>query len=1165
MRLNLWLLATAVFGASAPVLVTGQDASPLDLKLVPVKLESENMGSVREYSTVMYEVLDGINHVKKVLEADQMLTAHEISSEAQMEKLSTTSKMLHKAVQDFQSTPEVEMAPAELQIAIEQLSKELEETHTVVTAAVARDLGTTTSQPQRRLDLEGENPTQKQKHPLIRQYSQHRKLRRHLDIHDKLTNGDHSFVNDLMSRLSQGSRRTRSHGRNLATANETLVETCDKVVACMNEYTLFDFVAYFYGDYVGDDGVIDSDKIPKKQGYKDFFDKLGAIRDVMKTVSTDNGSKVNNCRKLMREMHKNELSELYNETYYEKYVGPSWREVCSAEGSTKYIKLEEIKNKVGKNVAYHLFEDMALCAEDIGDPILFDDDGLARVPIKPDSDKRFQRSRSIAGTRYDFDEYGQPGFPIEPKAFFRYVTLDPLQSSQFRIVHPDCYHKVNKYFKDVVLRSHFNISNVDYLGRSYPNKIVWDCDQTEQHSDTNRDYKCTVKIDNKDICGVMEVKNKRYHPSTEDVVGSGVVSNTLEEGSVYSLEPFDMDDTMSILLGPKKSIGLVCAFSETTKEMPGYCCLDQPWEREGDLFGVKYACEETKEKCNHIATGLGGFSEDSCKIYSGTYCTNPVDCSALSECVKSELEWAKANKRATFAAFLGAAPQANDTSSFAACADLKEYFGFPSEYPDVLEICEDISYLRYDSNFEKLDGSDSGSSGELPDMPETEDLKPPKTHAKNSNYYNDQVVVLYQLEKSTLTLEKVYDLLDAFTCPTGIPWVTQGCQTVKNIAIVIAFLAKWDNESSSIVLDYKYGQDQISDFDMYTLSENAAAVFGNMKLLNANLKSSTGALYKTLGAMQKEIITIKETVKSSSARRLGHLSARTMVDSDGSITEVLEVRPLPSLGWEQDKESGLIRVPQQVFQSAEHAINFLHSSLSSHDDGAELNITEAIALQCSSEFEVLPVPTKNITTAINGTIGMAKKFLLAVDTKSPVVHCGFSKDSVVSSDGKALLLSEKRNDGGLLDSTFWYTIKDDCSKTVVVDVVVSSNEFDERTSVFLAKSVTGGSKQAKVLVAPTTCKGRNLGAGLCHSSSTTTERVYDIRVTATDSSGLVGVDTCHIVVTPPHETDGNVGDSLGSNKSVRGARDGLAELLDEAAKDPQFEVAFMTITTESTF
>ncbi|CAB9513033.1 expressed unknown protein [Seminavis robusta] len=52
------------------------------------------------------------------------------------------------------------------------------------------------------------------------------------------------------------------------------------------------------------------------------------------------------------------------------------------------------------------------------------------------------------------------------------------------------------------------------------------------------------------------------------------------------------------------------------------------------------------------------------------------------------------------------------------------------------------------------------------------------------------------------------------------------------------------------------------------------------------------------------------------------------------------------------------------------------------------------------------------------------------------------------------------------------------------------------------------------------------------------ERVYSVRVTATDDAGLVGVDTCHIVVGA--ENDNALAApqrDLKAKKSVRGAAD----------------------------
>ncbi|CAB9521613.1 expressed unknown protein [Seminavis robusta] len=1132
-----------------------------DLTQVTVELPTidDGKGGVQEYSAAIYEVMEGINDVKKLLQVQKSVPVHKVTMEDQMDQFASVTMMLQKAVQDLQKAPESEMASVEIQMLMQEVSHELENAQKV---AIDVKEATIKASAQRRLTDEGASYNggtgsrgASLSSMIPKKYRSHPKLRQHFKIHDKIVKGDHTHLDHMLERLTP---RSTMHGRRLGNSTaETMEETCEKTVSCVKEFSLYDFVAHFYGDYVNDEGKIDEKKVSKHMSKKvsssfDFFTKLESVRDAVKAID-DNGLNQSNCVTFLREMHQSEMVELKEKTYYEQYKGPTWREICSAEGTAKYIKLEDIKVHVGSNVAYHLFEDMSLCAQTLGDPVLFDNKGLARVPIKP------KVNSNAASDLKNFDKYGQPNFPIQVESFFEFATIDIFNNEYFE---GKCYNKTNEYFKEILENSSFNITNTGALKRTYPEKIVWDCDNMGSKGVPSgyNNWDCTVEIGDKDICGKVSFVNK-VHPSTGKGDGTGVKTEEIKS-SIYEKGTFNMDEAVTLLLGPKTSVGLVCAYAETKKDTPGYCCLDHPWEREGDLFGTSFECRETESACKHVAQGLGGFSKESCAVYSGTYCSKPTDCSLLKQCVADEVQWAKENGKTTYQGFLETAPDLDDTTSVDECGTFKEYFGAESRDPDLYGVCEDIQYLRYNTNFDDLDAN---KPAELKEVPKGIGLEQPGEPQNGDDYFNTWIHSIVLLETIASTFSKVWEVIkpSKVTCETS-PVGLGYCFAFWYVLTIIAFLAYFAGEQALALANWQYGNAQISDRDMYVILENTKVLFKNLETVDKNAADRAKGLQNNLSTIQTEVHTkmdkvqtelaaVYKLIKSStsgSRRKLETSLLETDMIEGLDDIDTQEVYVPPSLGWAKDQVTGQLSVPGKVFQSSDQAIQFLHNSLHLQEDGTKLDITEVDVSSCEAVFEVLPIKEESV--------GNTETVKIAVDSKAPAVSCGFSLDSSVASvsnHGKTLLLSEQ-GAGGLLDSSFSYTVQDDCSKSVDVDVTVVTNQWDDKTSCVLVES---DSNQAKILIAPKTCKSRD---SLCYSSSGTSERLYEIHVTATDASGLVGRDTCHIAVLPSDGVEHK--EALSSMKtSVRGAgSDKVAELLALPAAAEKFKVGSLQVTKE---
>ncbi|CAB9524925.1 expressed unknown protein [Seminavis robusta] len=90
------------------------------------------------------------------------------------------------------------------------------------------------------------------------------------------------------------------------------------------------------------------------------------------------------CNSLLKLFHRNE-----EKGEYTIHKSATWRDVCRAEGSTRYLKVSEVESKLGKAVADHVFEDLVMCTSNIDRDYLtfFTADSAARVPtaVNPDA------------------------------------------------------------------------------------------------------------------------------------------------------------------------------------------------------------------------------------------------------------------------------------------------------------------------------------------------------------------------------------------------------------------------------------------------------------------------------------------------------------------------------------------------------------------------------------------------------------------------------------------------------------------------------------------------------------------------------------------------------------------------------------------------------------
>ena len=163
--------------------------------------------------------------------------------------------------------------------------------------------------------------------------------------------------------------------------------------------------------------------------------------------------------------------------------------------------------------------------------------------------------------------------------------------------------------------------------------------------------------------------------------------------------------------------GFVCGIQAKVSEgrtLPGYCCVDAPWQLDDLDWGHAFQCPENPEdqQCNNYGPYFSGLSTEACDSYGGTWCPNPQDCTGLKECIAVYVERAKTpeHKNNAFAAYLEISPTIDDVTNAEQCGRAREYFGYSALYVNDNDICGNIEQFSYSRDLKFIEEFFSGTS-----------------------------------------------------------------------------------------------------------------------------------------------------------------------------------------------------------------------------------------------------------------------------------------------------------------------------------------------------------------------------------------------------------------------------------------------------------------------
>lgn len=426
---------------------------------------------------------------------------------------------------------------------------------------------------------------------------------------------------------------------------------------------------------------------------------------------------------------------------------------------------------------------------------------------------------------------------------------------------------------------------------------------------------------------------------------------------------------LELVFGGKPSVGFICgvrdAIVDDGKQIPGTCCLDAPFQLDGDNWGNEYKCSF---ECKRVGPYFSGMSAEACDAHGGTFCPNPADCSRLKDCLANQEVWAGAEQELGFLKYLQTAPKIHDAENVEECGQTREYFGFLSTFMNDDQICEDVEQLRFSDDFAFLNEFlGQGSPDEDDSLLESGEQKgdvPPLVLQKPSRKASstDNVQNAGDWEKTNFGLEQVLSASEAFRdamcgdesppCP-DLPFVgTFPCELVKYVLCKVSGLVFTAMQTSHAVSVFQFesncliGNDQ--EIEAY---ENTAAVYNNME------KTAT-YLQERFQALGEEVAQIKAVVEDAgTARKLNQVAdlVADVAEIKDALQDASARRRLASF----DDQGSAFEIQMSVVSSKPDPLSFV-CLFTQQGAPVRPHVFELTGLN-TKEMALVPITTHNTT------------------------------------------------------------------------------------------------------------------------------------------------------------------------------------------------------------
>eukprot|EP00977_Amphora_coffeiformis_P013338 scaffold3471_cov175-Amphora_coffeaeformis.AAC.12 len=1015
------------------------------------------------------------------------------------------------------------------------------------------------------------------KHKFGQGFKVHPKVEHLHKIQDSILNGDHAYLNRLLSSIHKqhshappSARRASSfhHGRrmNFEPTGSVKFDQCRLLVECTSRMSLYDLLIFYISDDINpgtgeiDTSVLVFDEVnlvQKQATKKQLTSSLKAAFDSGATLEQVNGD----CDTLLELFHRTiEFDGL------PRWEGAMVNQVCLAEGTVVFVQLQEIFLKV--------------------DPVFI----------------------TYEGDLPGFNEAQTNEEGVGASFFLSFETLKPLIEDILRANFPDAKASLaNEIFMDALQCAndlfnsddrvnsddgrHSGEENIFMAGNQFkiPIEVSRDPSIRDEHGQliSNLNSGLVTANVNDLFDQAFEKVVREFYDCLVSIFDGILDSSEFNEcmqdayNDIYEQLFEQFTKGLELVFGDKPSLGFICGIKEAVREdgatLPGLCCIDAPYQLDEDYWGSEYQCEVDDglgslipNPCERISPYFGKISEESCKVYGGTYCPL-TDCTRLQECVAELIDIARNENRTAFANYLLNAPNITDPENSFQCGWAREYFGFPANFINDNQICEDIKQFRNSRDFEFLEeffnqGSSSDEPGDDDDNfnvvpplvlvpPDPENRDATEAVSKKAEVQNGQAwrATNFALESAAKTLNSIYDAIKDSKCPCGGPFCVAGdvCKLVQNIAQKITVVGLILIETSAEISKFTYGEvAELGNVEPIQTGERVKAIYDNMVLTGNYLQRRFQGVNDYLERMENRLVRAlappsapgpaPETVASPSNPNITFVVRNGVgcdgLDQDGDSVEdnCEEDRFPPSLRLTSKASTSFVcevdYCLEERFRTQTEAITFLNAVFDVVDDCSAPEFVQKVIEQnpgtvCEkTRFEIIPVQTfpENSTCADVTLPGISAIVELGLDTSAPTVLCGFQVDRSdddrrVSPDSKTLVIPSERK-SSFVDTLLFQTTADNCPGPLRRMVTVQSNEFVYGTnSVVLInqENTEDGSVVPRLFVNPQSCAdGSQDDATICDPDPVSDFRFYEVKISVTDAVGNEAVDTCRVIVEP---------------------------------------------------
>jgi hypothetical protein len=918
-----------------------------------------------------------------------------------------------------------------------------------------------------------------------------------LEMQESMLNGDSSFFD--RNKLHSQARSRTSNGRRMSHEDGSeKYQQCKDLVKCSKAMSLYDLFVYYYSDDIDPStGTIDDNIKTFDEGgefaAEGLFEKQANIRLAILAADTmvEKGvagfeivaqealkaGRLDPCDLLLQEFHRNiEFDGSVN------WQGAMVNQVCLAEGTTVYVKPTEIEKVTNKEVATQVFAELVRCGRrlfsarliraeigsyNVNEPFVFIVDNKIRIPTGFDltAATRNEHGQLLSSEKYPFtfDSYSLEGF--------RNINYDPIVFSTTDEWREDlCQKKVEDYYLQIFLKSEtgteVHYPTVSILGTG----LGQGCDEDET-------------LWNLDLCVRYEFRLVTENP-VANVAEPDCESWYLDYqyGPFFSLECFDFDsggcyfpyysvesndnffstgsvtvealeEAAILVFGDQPSPGFVCGNADAVindqKFLPGYCCLDAPYQ--SDPWGQAFSCDtmdaggmksrKSANECKIPGPYLAGLNTKACNAYGGTWCPSPQDCRDLQDCIAEEIQIAEEFNHTAFAMYLKAAPSITRPEDSSQCGAAKQYFGFDAFFLNDDQICEDILQLRNSRDFDFLDAffkqgdeatcdreaNPNGCNSVLLKEPLLKGDFPPAVN--NGQIWRNTNWVLSQISEGATFAG---DLIGALDCPSE-PISNAFCIAITNFSEATAIILAYALGLVAAISGQAYAEvAELGNVEPWEIYENTNVIFKNMETTINTAVSRFDTADTNVASLQTTAVNRFDTVDTNVAalQTTSDLILKELrpiylegvknagcdgIDQDGDlVADNCEEDEFPPSLFHRDGLAISSTCPvaaadyclEPTFKTMEDAKAYLQAFVKVEDDCASPDnlVTDILTTDlqlCGGIITMTPVHKHPLSSScyphnsfafdnVQASFkGKPETFAVKVDGSAPVITCGF--------------------------------------------------------------------------------------------------------------------------------------------------------------------------------